>query len=106
VFILIPKEELPVIIRHRLIQHRDRLLRLEEVRQVFTSRQLIEARVILETITNRHLATQLTHLAEVQVLDRALLTQDLQLDLQAAVVVQVVLAHQAVEEDVVKILRK
>lgn len=105
-FILILKEEQVVIIRHPLIQHQGHLHQLEEVHQVFTSRQLVEAVVILETIPNRHLATLPTHLAEVQVLDQALLTLDLQLDLQAAVVVQVVLAHQAVEEDVDKIFRK
>jgi len=71
---------------------------------VFTSRQLIEARLILETIPDRHLATQLTHLAEVQVLDRVLLIRDLQLD--QAVEVRIALDHQMVEEDVVKILRK
>ena len=71
---------------------------------MFTSRQLIEARLILETIPDRHLATLPTHLAEVQVLDRVLLIRDLQLD--QAVEVRITLDHQMVEEDVVKILRK
>ena len=72
---------------------------------MFTSRQLVEAVVILETIPNHHLATLPTRLVGVQVLDRVLLTQDLQLDLQA-VVVRIALDHLVVEEDVDKILRK
>ena len=106
-FILILKEEQVVIIRHRLIQHQDHLHQLEEVRRVFTSRHPAVV-IILETIPDHHRATLATlpiHLAEVQALDRALLTQDLQLDHQV-VVVRIALDHQVEEEDVVKILRK